>query len=264
MNEELNSLVLLKKVEQVSVVTLNRPARHNSLVPAFLKAILTVLEDIAAETAVYAIVLQANGRSFSTGGDAKGFVDHADDITAYSREIVGLLNQVILALMDLPVPVVTAVHGIVTGGSMGFILGSDIVLVTPEASFTPYYSVIGPSPDGGWAGLLPLLIGPRRAAEVLYLNETIDAETAVSWGLANRIVSADGIRQEAFSIAQAIADKKPGSIRRTRRLLYWHRDEIAARLASEREHFVAEMVNGEGLTGFQTFLSQLQRQKVTA
>jgi enoyl-CoA hydratase/carnithine racemase len=257
-------MVFNETIGPVAVVTLNRTERHNSLVPDFLREILAAVEGVSASPTIRALVLQANGRSFSTGGDAQGFVDHADNIEAYAREIVGLLNQVILALIDLPVPVVTAVHGIVTGGSLGFILGSDIVLVAPEASFTPYYSVVGPSPDGGWAGLLPLLIGPRRAAAVLYLNETIDAETAVAWGIANRIVPADRIRTESLAIANDIAAKKPGSIRHTKRLLTWHRDELAARLDAELDHFVARMVNGEGLAGFQEFLAELQARKTTA
>jgi 2-(1,2-epoxy-1,2-dihydrophenyl)acetyl-CoA isomerase len=259
----MNGMVLQEMIGPVAVVTLNRPERHNSLVPDFLREILAAFKAVSTSPIIRALVLQANGRSFSTGGDALGFVEHGDDIESYAREIVGLLNQVILALIDLPVPVVTAVHGIVTGGALGFILGSDIVLMAPEASFTPYYSVVGPSPDGGWAGLLPLLIGPRRAAEVLYLNGTIDAVTAVSWGLANRIVPAGQIRAEALAIANDIAAKKPGSIRHTKRLLYWHRDELAARLDAERDRFVDEMVNGEGLTGFQEFLAGMQARKTT-
>jgi 2-(1,2-epoxy-1,2-dihydrophenyl)acetyl-CoA isomerase len=254
-------LVLLEGVGPVAVVTLNRPERHNSLVPEMLRGMLDVLAAVGVDETVRAVVLQANGRSFSTGGDAKGFVENGNDIENYSREVVGLLNEVILALIDLHVPVVTAVHGIVTGGSLGFILGSDIVLMAPEASFTPFYSVVGPSPDGGWAGLLPLLIGPRRAAEVLYLNGTIDAETAVAWGLVNRIVPASQIREEALTIANNIAAKKQGSIRRTKQLLHWHRDELAARLDAERSHFVDEMVHGEGLTGFQAFLAE-RRQRI--
>ncbi len=254
-------LILQEKIGSVAVITLNRPERHNSLVPDFLREILAAITAVSILPTVRALVLQANGRSFSTGGDAKGFVDHADNIEAYAREIVGLLNQVMLALIDLPVPVVTAVHGIVTGGSLGFILGSDIVLAAPEAGFTPFYSVVGPSPDGGWAGLLPLLIGPHRTAAVLYLNETIDAETAVTWGLVNRIVPAEEIRYEALAIAQNIAAKKQGSIRHTKQLLNWHRDELAARLDAELNHFVDEMVNGKGLTGFQEFLAELQLRK---
>jgi 2-(1,2-epoxy-1,2-dihydrophenyl)acetyl-CoA isomerase len=225
---------------------------------------LEKLEAIRTDSAIRAVVLQANGRSFSTGGDALGFVEHAADIEAYARQIAGLLNQVVMAMVDLPMPIVTAVHGIVTGGSVGFILGSDIVLVAPEASFTPYYSVVGPSPDGGWATWLPLLIGPRRAAEVLYLNQTIDAETAVAWGLANRIVPAERIRGTALTMAEEIAGKKPGSIRHTRQLLYRHRFDIAAGLEAELDHFVEQMVEGEGLAGFQEFVNRMQARKEKA
>lgn len=139
---------------------------------------------------------------------------------------------------------------------------SDLVLheqqgpVAPQASFTPYYSEVGPSPDGGWATLLPLLIGHHRAAEVLFCNETITAEEAVSWGLANRLVPAEGIRQEALQVAHIIAAKKPGSIRHTKRLLHWHRDEISARLDAERERFVRHIVTEEGIGGFREFLAQ--------
>jgi 2-(1,2-epoxy-1,2-dihydrophenyl)acetyl-CoA isomerase len=256
---EANELVLLDFVGATAVVTLNRPQRHNSLVPTLLRDMLAVLAEVAADEAVRAVVLRANGRSFSTGGDALGFVQHADDMEPYAREIVGLLNQVILALIDLPVPVITAVHGIVTGGSLGFILGSDMVLVAPEASFAPFYSEVGPSPDGGWAVLLPLVIGPRRAAEVLYLNEAIGAETAVSWGLANRVVPADQIQAEVLAIAEAIAAKKQGSIRHTKQLLHLDRAEIAARLATELDHFVQQMVTPEAIDGFRDFVAQRRK-----
>lgn len=256
-----SELVLLNYEGATAVVTLNRPQRHNSLVPALLQKMLGVLAEVAANDAVRAVVLQANGRSFSTGGDALGFVQHADKMEPYAREIVGLLNQVILALIDLPVPVITAVHGLVTGGSLGFILGSDIVLVAPEASFAPFYSEVGPSPDGGWAVLLPLLIGPRRAAEVLYLNKAIGAETAVAWGLANRLVPGSQIQAEALALADAIAAKKQGSIRHTKQLLHLNRAEIAARLEAELVHFVQQMVTAEAIDGFRDFVQGRQHKQ---
>ena len=259
-----SDLVLLNLAGTTAVVTLNRPERHNSLVPALLQGMLDVLAKVAADDSVRVVVLRANGRSFSTGGDALGFVQHADDMEPYAREIVGLLNQVILALIDLPVPVITAVHGIVTGGSLGFILGSDIVLVAPEASFTPFYSEVGPSPDGGWAVLLPLVIGPRRAAEILYLNETIGAETAVAWGLANRVVAADQIQAEALALAKAIAAKKQGSIRHTKQLLHLDRGEIAARLDAELDHFVQQMITTEAIDGFRDFVERRRPKAVVA
>lgn len=252
------ALVLFERQGSVAVVTLNRPQRHNSLVPELLQEFLDALIRAENDTAVRALVLRANGRSFSTGGDAQGFVANADHIEAYAQQIVGLLNDVILAMIDLRMPIIAAVHGLVTGGSLGFVLGSDIVLVAPEARFAPYYSEVGPSPDGGWAVLLPLIIGQKRAAEILYLNGTIDAETAVAWGLANRLVPADRLHTQAMEMAQQIALKKRGSIRHTKMLLNLDRGELALRLHEEHDHFVRQMVTAEAMDGFREFLQQLQ------
>jgi 2-(1,2-epoxy-1,2-dihydrophenyl)acetyl-CoA isomerase len=249
-------LVLLEKRDTVALLTLNRPERHNSLVPALLQEMLAALEAVGGQADVRAMVLQANGRSFSTGGDLHGFYQHLDDLPAYAHDIVGWLNRVILALIDLPVPVVVAVHGIVTGGSLGLVLGSDIVLVAPEASFTPYYSVVGFSPDGGWTALLPDLIGLKRAAYVLACNQTITAQQAVEWGLANRIVPAESIRGEGLKTARSVAAQKVGSLRHTKQLLGLIHADLPARLEAERSHFVQQIATQEARRGIADFLER--------
>lgn len=259
MGQSGNRLILLDFNASVAVVTLNRPERHNSLVPALLEELLAALKKIETRAEMGAVVLQANGRSFSTGGDLRGFYEHFDALDAYARRIVGLLNQVVLALIGLPVPVVAAVHGIVTGGSLGFVLGSDIVLVAPEASFTPYYSVVGFSPDGGWTAVLPGIIGPKRAAETLLQNLTITSDQAVAWGLANRVVPAQQIREQALTKAREIAAKKPGSVWHTKRLLHLSHGEIERRLEAERSHFVQQITTDEARQGIVTFLKQRGR-----
>jgi enoyl-CoA hydratase/carnithine racemase len=246
--------VIQERVGPVAVVTLDRAQRHNSLVPEFLTELLAALEKVRAGSNARAMVLQANGRSFSTGGDVRGFHAHLADLEDYGREIVGLLNQVIVALVDLPLPVVTAVHGIVTGGSLGLVLGSDVVLVAPEASFTPYYGVVGFSPDGGWTAMLPAIIGPQRAAEVLLGNLTISASQAVAWGLASRLVPAEHIRDEAMEVAQKIAGLKPGSVAHTKRLLRLAYGDLDSRLEAERTRFVAQVGTEEARQGIVSFL----------
>jgi 2-(1,2-epoxy-1,2-dihydrophenyl)acetyl-CoA isomerase len=257
MEANMSQLVLLEQEGPLATLTLNRPERHNSLVPALLEQLLGAIEELQQQPDLRAVVLQANGRSFSTGGDIQAFVEKADDVTMYSRRIVGLLNQVILAMIDLPVPVVAAVHGVVTGGSLGLVLASDVVLVAPGAKFQPFYSAVGPSPDGGWSVLLPAMVGARRAAEILYLNITISAQEAVAWGLANRLVPAGQIRDEAQRVAKAIAAKKPSSIRHTKRLLYLHRDQVAAGLEAELDRFLQQIVTEEAHDGLRAFLEQL-------
>jgi 2-(1,2-epoxy-1,2-dihydrophenyl)acetyl-CoA isomerase len=248
------NLVLLETHNQIATLTLNRAERHNSLTPEFLREMLNAIEEIGAQAETRAVVLQANGRSFSTGGDVRAFYDQRDQIETYAREIVGLLNQVIVALTRLPAPIVAAVHGIVTGGSLGLVLASDIVLIAPEASFTPYYSVVGFSPDGGWTAMLPEIIGRPRAAKVLLLNETIGAEQAVAWGIANRIVARDQMRDQARAVAESIAQKKLGSIQRTKQLLW--QDTLAARLEAERVQFCKQIVTVEAREGMAAFLKK--------
>ncbi|NUM48670.1 MAG: enoyl-CoA hydratase/isomerase family protein, partial [Anaerolineales bacterium] len=131
----------------LAALTLNRPERHNSLIPELLEDLLAAFETLRAQPDIRAVVLQANGRSFSTGGDLQGFADHllphpqplsrgergVGALEEYSHRIVGLLNQVILTMLDFPLPIITAVHGIVTGGSLGLVLASDVVLVSEGA-----------------------------------------------------------------------------------------------------------------------------------
>ena len=109
-------------------MTLNRPERHNSLVPPLLEEMLEALGAIGGDGRLRSVILQANGRSFSTGGDMRGFYEQLDDLEGYASRIVGLLNQVIQAMVELPTPIVAAVHGTVTGGSLGLVLG---VLIIP-------------------------------------------------------------------------------------------------------------------------------------
>ncbi len=253
--EIMSQLVLHEQAGPLSILTLNRPERHNSLVPALLEELLVQIKDAGSQTELRVVILQANGRSFSTGGDMGGFYQHLDDIGSYAYEIVGLLNQVILALRALPVPVVAAVHGLVTGGSLGLVLAADGVLVSPKASFTPYYSVVGFSPDGGWTTMLPGLIGLKRTAGILMHNRTVTAEQAVAWGLADRIVPASQIRQQALADAEAIVSKKRGSLRHTKRLLAAGDGDLAKRLEKERARFVRQIRTAEARQGILDFMA---------
>jgi 2-(1,2-epoxy-1,2-dihydrophenyl)acetyl-CoA isomerase len=252
----MNPLVLLDITGPVATLTLNRPQRHNSLVPPLLEELLMALETVKADRQVRAAILQANGPSFSTGGDLQGFYEHLQSMEAYARTLIGLLNRAILRLLDLPVPIVGAVHGIVTGGSLGLVLGCDVVLVAPEASFTPYYGVVGFSPDGGWTALLPAIIGLKRTADVLMRNHTITANQALEWGLASRVVPGERIREEARRTAEEIAAMKPGSLRDMRRLLYRTRSDVDDRLEAERSRFVHQITTDEARQGILAFLGK--------
>jgi enoyl-CoA hydratase/carnithine racemase len=162
-----------------------------------------------------------------------------------------------LSMIRLPQPIVAAVHGVVTGGSLGLVLASDVVLVSPGASFTPYYAVVGFSPDGGWTAMLPQVIGQRRTAEVLLRNLTISADEAVAWGLANRLVEPELLEAEAHGVARSIADMQPGAVETGKRLLWQDGLAIGQRLEIERQRFVAQIGTAATQASMAEFLRQL-------
>jgi 2-(1,2-epoxy-1,2-dihydrophenyl)acetyl-CoA isomerase len=255
-NLPVGDLVLVDKFGPIVRLTLNRPERHNSLIPALLEDMLTKLNEVCSDEKVRVLILAANGRSFSTGGDVRGFYEHLDSITHYADRLLELLNETILTLIRLPIPVIAAVHGIVTGGSLGLVLAADIVLLTPQVSFTPFYAVVGFSPDGGWTALLPDLIGAKRVAEILMTNSTIAAEQALAWGLANRIVPSEEIHAEALRMAEVLASMKPGSLRSTKELITGQPDMISKRLDAERLSFVKQVQTVEARMGMEAFLEK--------
>ena len=251
----MQGLILTQVDGPVATIVLNRPERHNSLVPELLRDLLTALEKVADARAV---VLAAEGRSFSTGGDVRAFAERdGGALRDYANELVGLLGETMLAIMRLPAPVIAAVHGMVTGGSLGLLLASDIVLIHPSVTIAPWYTTVGFAPDGGWTALLPYRIGASRAAVVQYTNTPIDAETAVAWGLATR-VEAD-VRRAAAELARTIAGQRPGAVRATKRLINGDLDAIAARLDAEREAFVRQITTPEAREGMTAFLSRAAR-----
>ena len=236
----------------VATLTLNRPERHNSLVPALLQQFLEALETCEQDPDARVLVIRASGSSFSTGGDLGGFLDHADDIAAYADETVGLLNDAIIRLFDCRLPTIVVIDGQVTGGSLGFVLASDIVLVTEAASFTPYYVEVGFAPDGGWGTLLADVIGAKRSSAVQLLNKTITAQQALDWGLATAYVDSDAIDAAVAELAGELQGKRSASIMIARRHL--RPDDLEERLASERQAFVKQIATRDAIEGIKKFV----------
>lgn len=245
-------LVLTRVEGPVATVILNRPERHNSLVPAMLGELGDAIAGCESRPGLGVLVLRAEGRSFSTGGDLRGFREHADEIERYAHALVGLLNDTIIRLYDCRLPVITVINGQVTGGALGLVLASDIVLVTERASFTPYYVEAGFSPDGGWTALLPDVIGQTRASTVQLLNQTITPEQALDWGLATAYAKSAGHDEAVRELCEQIVGKKPGSMARTRRLM--RPGDLESRLERERAQFVEQIATDEAKTGIREWL----------
>jgi len=154
-------------------------------------------------------------------------------------------------MMRITQPIVAAVNGVVTGGSLGLVLAADQVVAAPVASFTPWYSVVGFSPDGGWSALLPDRIGRARASSVLFNNATISAEQALEWGLVDEISYDAGAGARAIALRLSAA--KTSAVKRA---LNADLDSIASALERERELFVDQVVTEDSIAGIDAFLNK--------
>jgi len=244
----------LEEAGSVMVITLERHERHNSLIPELLVQLISALGNVGENPATRAVVLQAAGRSFSTGGDIRGFWEARDRLAQYADEIVGLLNETMLTMMLLPQPIVGAVHGPVTGGSLGLVLACDIVLVSPEASFTPWYGPVGFAPDGGWTAILPAVVGQGRVHDILANNRSITAAEAVAWGVAYDMVSGETIRDETLLVAQRIAGRAAGTADDLKARTPEEVAAVSQRLEDERLRFVRQVTTDEAAAGMAHFL----------
>lgn len=249
-------LVRVERADGVARVVLCRVGMHNALIPELLAELLLALAEFKHDADTRALVLAADGPAFSIGGDMRRFKREREcgDLRTYAADLVGQLNQTILALIDLPQPVVAAVHGLVTGGSIGLVLAADIVMLSPRVVFKAHYATAGFGPDGGWTALVSRLAGRRRAAAALLLNRSIRAEEAVSWGLASEIVAADALHDEAAKAARKIALYPLGTMQAAKRLLWGDREQLVADLEAERTRFVELIAGSAALAGVDAFL----------
>lgn len=248
-------LVVRHDTDGIVELRLNRPERHNALVPALLVSLEAALLTVADE-APRALILSAEGRSFSSGGDVQAFHDVPQtERRAYAKRVVGALNRVVMALLRLPCPTVAAVHGLVTGGSVGLVLACDIAVGGPRTSFAPWYTAVGFSPDGGWTAMMPERIGRARALEVQLLNQRLDAEACQRLGLVQQLASeTEGVGALAQAVAAQIAQAKPGSVRHTLILMRPDVSVVERALAAELAHFLAQIDTDEAEHGMADFL----------
>ncbi|MBX3521763.1 MAG: enoyl-CoA hydratase/isomerase family protein [Xanthobacteraceae bacterium] len=250
-------LVLFDIADGVARITLNRPQRHNSLVPELVAALNSALSEVRKHN-LAALVLAGAGKSFSTGGDVAAF--HAvprGKRRAYAEVLVGGLHEAILTLLDMPMPVITRVHGPVTGGSLGLVLAADLVAIASSAFIAPYYVDVGFSPDGGWTALLPERIGAARAREIQILNRHISADAAVAYGIATEATAARQLDEVIESWIATLHGKVRSSVRTTRELLAppERRTEVEGRLRRELDRFLEQIETDEADAGMAKFLA---------
>jgi enoyl-CoA hydratase/carnithine racemase len=202
-------VLLREDVDEVAVLTLNRPQARNSLSEALIAELADALGKIATERSVRAVVLAANGPAFCAGHDLKELTAHRsapDRGGEYFRHVMESCSAMMQAIVHLPKPVIAAVNGTATAAGCQLVASCDLAVASAAATFAT------PGVDIGLFCSTPMValsrnVAPKHAMEMLLTGEAVSAEGAQRIGLVNRVVPAGRERDEALALAREIASK---------------------------------------------------------
>ena len=200
-----------------------------------------------------AVLLVGDGDSFCTGGDVRAFAD-ADDPGAYVKDLAGRFHELIIGLVEAPVPVVAAVPGWAAGAGMSIVLACDLAVAGDSTRIRPAYPGIGFSPDGGMSWTLPRIVGAGRARQILLSDRVIGADDALEMGIFTAVVDDDAVSDEAEETARRVAAGPTAALGRIKRLLAASPDhDLRAHLTDEEAAIGASADGREGAEGLAAF-----------
>jgi 2-(1,2-epoxy-1,2-dihydrophenyl)acetyl-CoA isomerase len=211
----------------LATIRLNRPDVRNAIDLRMGEETLEVARRVSTDPAVRAVLIAGNGPALTVGGDITYFRQVApEEYGELFHRMTTPFHEAFRILSRLDAPIVTAAHGAVAGGGLGYVYAADIVLAADDATFLTAFAGIGLSGDGGGTWHLPRLVGPRRAARMYLENTPIDARTAAEWGLITEVVPAGELQQRALETARRLASGPTQAYARMRRLLReaWNTD----------------------------------------
>lgn len=209
------TLLLDRPEPHILKVTFNRPESANALNTQMGRDVLALFSELHLHSGdTRCVILTGAGeRAFCAGGDLKER-DGMGDAEWQAQHVV--FEQAFRAVLECPVPLIAAVNGAAYGGGCEFALACDFVYAADTARFAQTETKLGIIPGGGGTQLLARAVGAARAKEIIFTAIPFDAQQALLWGLANKVVPAAALLEEALATARAIAANAPIAVRQAK------------------------------------------------
>jgi enoyl-CoA hydratase/carnithine racemase len=230
----------------VRTITLNNADMLNAMVDEMHDALQDVWVHILRDTEVRAVIITGAGRAFSAGGNIPGFLQSVEDVD-YRRASMRGARLLMEHMLACHVPVIAAVNGPAVGLGCSIAVSCDIVLMSDKAFLADTHVNVGLVAGDGGAVSWPLMMSILKAKEYLFTGERIPAELAVELGLANRVVPAESLMDEAMALAKKLAEQPAQALQETKRALNLHLQAAMLRVlpfatAAETESFASDDV----------------------
>jgi len=239
----------------VARIVLDQPARFNPLSSDTIAALDDALRGIAADAGVRAVVLAANGRGFCAGHDLKEMRAHAHD-RGWQRRLFDACSRMMIALTELPQPVIARVHGIATAAGCQLVSMCDLAVASEAAQFALPGVNIGIFCSTPAVGVVRN-IGRKRAMEMLLTGRLFDARTALDWGLVNRVVPEAELDAAVKSYTDVIVARSPAAVRLGKASFYAQVDRpLATAYDVASETMACNMLLDDAAEGIDAFLEK--------
>jgi len=248
--------VLYEVSDGLATITLNRPEAMNALNIATKVALREAVRSAGEDDAVRAVLLTAAGdRAFCVGQDLKEHVgllvsDRETGSSHTMNTVKEHYNPIVRALTEMRKPVVAGVNGVAAGAGFGLALAADYRVVADTAAFNTSFAGVALTADSGISWTLPRVVGAGRATDLLLFPRSITAQEAHEIGVANRLVPAGELRDEALKVARALAEGPTvayAAIKEAVAYGFTHslsetldkEDELQTRAGSSEDHVIA-------------------------
>ena len=225
----------------VSVITLNRPDRLNSMSFELVGPLYEAIEEVGADNDTWVVVLTGAGRGFCAGLDLK---DHGAPpnlaglpVSRIAIRAMDYMSNLVPALREMPQPVIGAINGPAFGGGMCLSLGADIRIAGESAVFQASGINNGlTATELGVSFLLPRIVGITHAAEILISGREVDAAEAERIGLVSRVIPDEQLQGVALDLAVQISELSPHGVSMTKHVLWANLETGSLRAAIDLEN----------------------------
>jgi 2-(1,2-epoxy-1,2-dihydrophenyl)acetyl-CoA isomerase len=254
-DENKDELIKVVAVNGIATITLNRPEKLNAFYGRMRRDLAEALEEAGADSSVRTVVVTGAGRAFCAGGDLTYLAELVErrDHEEFGR-LLGAGRRVIMAIRQMPKPVLAAVNGPAHGAGMNLALACDMRIASTTATFGQSFAKIGFHPDWGGSYLLPHLVPPNIACEMFFLGDTMEADRAYQLGLVNRLVEPREFAAEAAKLAERLRDAPPISVGAAKLAVYMAEAESLERVMQvEAEAQLRCFESADGREGLRAF-----------
>jgi enoyl-CoA hydratase/carnithine racemase len=249
--------IVYEKALPRATVTLNRPDVLNAFDFRMLRELARAFEDASWDDEIRAVVVTGAGRAFCVGADLKSW---GEELVGNSREYwkwFGAFKDMHDRLREIGKPTVARINGICVGGGNELQMACDLAVMVDDTYIRHVGLEHGSVPAGGATQWLPVMVGERRAREIILLCDEIPAAQAAEWGLVNWAVPAGELDTKVDEVVEKLSAKLPETTRYAKQQLnYWRDVSWHATIGHARDWLAMSMLGDEAKEAIEKFLSR--------